>query len=88
MTENTPDNLAQELKETRDRLSKTVEQLQDYVRPANVASRGVKKVTDFFVTDEGAPRPERIAAVGAGILAFFGVVLKSRHSDSDDEKNS
>ena len=84
MTENSADDLAKEMKETRERLSATVENLQDYVRPANVANRGMKKVTNFFVNEDGDPRPERIAAVGAGVLAFFGVVLKARKSNPDD----
>jgi hypothetical protein len=84
MTDNTPEELAKELKETRERLGKSVEELQDYVRPGNIADRGVKKVTGFFVDEDGAPRAERIAAVSAGVLAFFGIVFKARKSDSDD----
>jgi len=84
MAENTSDDIARELQETRDRLTKSVEDLQDYVRPSNVASRGLDKVTSFFVAEDGQPRAERIAAVSAGVLAFFGIAMKSRSKKTDD----
>jgi len=84
MAENTSDEIARELQETRERLSKSVDDLQDYVRPTNVANRGLEKVSGFFVDEQGQPRAERIAAVGAGVLAFFGVAMKSRSKKSDN----
>jgi len=84
MAENTSDEIARELQETRERLSKSVDDLQDYVRPSNVANRGLEKVSGFFVDEQGQPRAERIAAVGAGVLAFFGVAMKSRSKKSDN----
>lgn len=84
MAENTSDEIARELQETRERLSKSVDDLQDYVRPTNVANRGMEKVSGFFVDEQGQPRAERIAAVGAGVLAFFGVAMKSRSKKSND----
>jgi len=84
MAENSSDDIARELQETRERLTKSVDDLQEYVRPSNVANRGLEKVTSFFVDEEGQPRTERIAAVGAGVLAFFGIAMKSRSKKSDD----
>lgn len=84
MAENPSDEIARQLQETRERLTKSVEDLQDYVRPTNVASRGVEKVTSFFVDAEGQPRAERIAALGASVLAFFGIAMKARSKKSDD----
>jgi len=84
MTEKTSDEIARELQETRERLTKSVDDLQDYVRPSNVANRGLEKVTSFFVDETGQPRAERIAAVGASVLAFFGVAMKARNKKSDD----
>lgn len=84
MAENTSDDIARELQETRERLSKSVEDLQDYVRPANVANRGLDKVTGFFVDAQGQPRAERIAAVGASVLAFFGIAMKAKSKKGDD----
>ncbi|NBU31680.1 MAG: DUF3618 domain-containing protein [Actinobacteria bacterium] len=78
MAENPSDELARELQQTRERLSKSVDDLQEYVRPSNVANRGLEKVSSFFVTEDGQPRTERIAAVSASVLAFFGLALKSR----------
>lgn len=84
MAENPSDEIARQLQETRERLSKSVDDLQDYVRPGNVANRGIEKVTKFFVDEEGQPRAERIAAVSASVLAFFGIALKARGKKSDD----
>jgi hypothetical protein len=84
MSENSSDEIARQLAETRERLNKSVEELQDYVRPSNVASRGLGKINEFFVNEEGQPRPERIAAVGASLLAFFGIALKVRGKNSED----
>jgi len=84
MAENTADEIARELEQTRERLAKSVEDLQEYVRPSNVANRGLGKVTSFFVDSAGQPRAERIAAVSAGVLAFFGVAMKARSKNSDD----
>lgn len=84
MAENSSDDIARELQQTRERLTKSVDDLQEYVRPSNIANRGIEKVTSFFVDAEGQPRAERIAAVSAGVLAFFGIAMKSRSKKTDD----
>ena len=72
------DALAQELKETRERLEQTIENIGDYVRPKNVASRGMDKVADFFKTDEGQPQTQRIATALASVVATLGFLKKTR----------
>ncbi|MBU6347520.1 MAG: DUF3618 domain-containing protein [Actinomycetales bacterium] len=84
MAENPSDQIARELAEVRARLNNSVEDLQDYLKPANVASRGAAKISRFFVAEDGQPQVQRIAAVGASALAFFGIALKS-HSKKDSE---
>lgn len=84
MAENPSDEIARQLEQTRERLTKSVDDLQDYVRPSNVANRGLEKVTGFFVDADGQPRAERIAAVGAGVLAFFGIALKAKSKKGEN----
>ena len=42
MAENSSDDIARELQQTRERLTKSVDDLQEYVRPSNVANRGIE----------------------------------------------
>jgi|GEM_PF-1728957 len=79
--EQSADQLAQELKETRERLTQTVNDLTDYVRPSSVASRSLDKLTGFFTDAEGEPRAERIAGVVASVVGVLGLVKKSRGKD-------
>ena len=75
------DQLAQELKETRERLTQTVNELTDYVRPSSVASRSLDKVTSFFTDPDGEPRAERIAGAVASLVGVLGIVKKTRSKD-------
>ena len=79
--EQSADQLAQELKETRERLTQTVNDLTDYVRPSSVASRSLDKVTSFFTDSEGEPRAERIAGAVASVVGVLGIVKKTRGKD-------
>ncbi len=81
MAKNTPtpaEILAVEMAETRTRLIETVSDLEEYVRPSNVASRGFHKVSEAFLDDEGKPRPERLAAVAAGLAGIVGLIAKKK----------
>ena len=75
------DQLAKELKETRERLTQTVNDLTDYVRPSSVASRGLDKLTGFFTDADGEPRAERIAGAVASLVGVLGIVKKTRSKD-------
>ena len=72
------DRLAQELAETRTALTDSVEQLEDYLKPKQVASRGVQKVTEFFVDENGQIKPERLAIAGAALLGLIGLITRDR----------
>jgi hypothetical protein len=80
-TSHSADQLAQELKETRERLTRTVSDLTDYVRPSSVASRTLDKVSAFFTDADGEPRAERIAGAVASVVGVLGLVKKSRSKD-------
>lgn len=75
------DQLAQELKETRERLTQTVNDLTDYVRPTSVAARSLDKLTSFFTDADGEPRTERIAGAVASLVGVLGIVKKTRGKD-------
>lgn len=72
------DALAKQLQETRERLEQTIEDIGDYVRPKNIATRSMDKVTDFFKTDDGQPQTQRIAAALASVVGTIGLLKKSR----------
>jgi hypothetical protein len=67
-----------ELKATREQVAKTVSDIEDYVRPANVAARGLGKITGFFTSEEGSARPERVAAAVAGVVGLIGFLSRDR----------
>ena len=72
------DALAKQLQETRERLERTIEDIGDYVRPKNIATRGMDKFTDFFKTDDGQPQTQRIATALASVVGTLGLLKKSR----------
>ena len=72
------DRIAQELSEARTALTDSVEQLEDYLKPKQVASRGVQKVTEFFVDENGQIKPERLAIAGAALLGLIGLITRDR----------
>jgi len=81
MAKNSPtpaEILASELAENRARLMDTVADLEDYIRPSNVAARGFHKVSEAFLDDEGKARPERVAAVAAGLAGIVGLLAKKK----------
>lgn len=68
-----PEVIEADLVATRERLVGTIAELEDRVKPANVAQRGKEKVQSFY-TDAGGVRWDRVAmtigAVGAGLVGL------------------
>lgn len=60
---------------TRARLVENVDQLKEYVKPANVVARQVERVKAVFVDEHGGVRVERVA--GAAALLVGVVVVRS-----------
>ena len=70
--------IASHLDQTREALAQNVADLENYLKPAQVASRSMQKVTDFFVDEEGQIKPERLAIAGAAVLAIIGLLTRDR----------
>ncbi len=77
-SKNSVDRISQELADAREALTDSVEQLEDYLKPKQVASRGVQKVTEFFVDENGQIKPERLAIAGAALLGLLGLLTRDR----------
>jgi hypothetical protein len=73
-----PDEIAAEISQTRERILATVASIQEYAKPENVAGRGLEKAKSFFVTAEGKARPERIAIAAAAVVGLIGLLSRDR----------
>jgi hypothetical protein len=67
-----------ELQAARESLTQTAGSISDYVRPANVAARGLGKATQFFVNESGDVRPERVLAAAAAAIGLLGLLSRDR----------
>ncbi len=75
----TPDEIVDEIEQIRDRLSDTIDELVDRVKPANIMQRQVDRVKAHFVDPETGPRYENIVPVvtkTAGVLV--GIIVLRR----------
>ena len=78
MPSNSADKIAADLAKARSELTDAVVDMENYLKPKQVASRGVQKVTDFFLDEKGQIRPERAAIAGAAILGLIGLLTRDR----------
>jgi hypothetical protein len=67
-----PDALVKEIERTREDLARTIDTIAERVSPANVARRGLSRLTDQV------SRPEVQIAAGATVVAVTGLVLLAR----------
>ena len=63
-----PDQIEADLVATRERLVGTIAQIEDRVKPANVANRGKQKVVAFYRNDDGL-RWDRVAMTAGAVVA-------------------
>ncbi|HZI96247.1 MAG TPA: DUF3618 domain-containing protein [Actinomycetales bacterium] len=70
------------IEERQRRLASTVDELTHRVSPKEVARRGAAsaqtKAREAVTAEDGSPRTERIAAVGAAALAVVGALMWRR----------
>ena len=75
----TPDELAESIEQTRQRLSGTIDELVDMVKPANIVKRRVDRVKAHFVDPQTGPRYENIVpAVTKTAGVIVGIVVLRR----------
>jgi uncharacterized protein YicC (UPF0701 family) len=74
----TADQIVADLEETRNKIADSVAQLEDYIRPADVVSQSVDKITEFFVDEKGQVKPVRIALAATALLAVIGLFSRKR----------
>lgn len=75
---NSADRIAADLERARTELADSVSDLENYLKPKQVASRGKQKVTDFFLDENGQIKPERAALAGAAFLGLIGLLTRDR----------
>ena len=77
-----PAEIQAAIEERQRRLASTVDELTHRVSPKEVARRGAAtaqvKARAAVTAEDGSPRTERIAAVGAAALAVVGALLWRR----------
>ena len=74
-----PAEIEADLVATRERLVGTIAELEDRVKPANVAERGKRKVQAFYTDDANNVRWDRVAmTAGAVVAGAIGLRLVSK----------
>jgi hypothetical protein len=65
-----------DMEATRERLTRTVTELQETVSPAAIKQRAMDRVHGFFFDEYGGIRPERVAITVGAVLAV--ILLRQR----------
>ncbi|HSK55200.1 MAG TPA: DUF3618 domain-containing protein [Jiangellales bacterium] len=74
------DEIEADIDQARQRLAGTVDALVDRLSPRSIATRGVARLKERLLTEDGTPRPEVIgAAVGVAVVVGL-LVWRSRRS--------
>jgi hypothetical protein len=75
-----PAEIEAEIERTRAQLAGTIDEITDRVHPKRLAQRGVARVKDAFVDEQGRPRPRPliVAAAGTAVLVAFAIWRKRR----------
>jgi hypothetical protein len=74
----TPEQIAADLAQTRERLAATVDSLVDRVRPAELAGRAANSIKEIFVDPETGVRTERIVKIGVAVAGTVGALILLR----------
>jgi hypothetical protein len=73
------DEIEAELQATRDRLAGRIDDLTDYVKPANIVERQKAKLKSVFVDEYGGIKPDRVLIAAGVVVAVLGLgVLRRR----------
>lgn len=74
----TPAEIEADITATRTRLASAVDELVDRAHPRNVAKRQVEQAKAQVFDERGELRTQKLAAVGAAVVAVLGVLLTIR----------
>jgi hypothetical protein len=74
----TADVIAAEIESTCLNITANVAALEKYVKPANLAAKGMGSAGAFFLDEDGELRIERVVAVSAAGIGLFGLLTRSR----------
>lgn len=70
--------IATEIEDTCLNLTATVAALEAYLKPGNLAAKGLDSAGAFFLDEDGSVRVERVVAVTAAGLGILGLISRSR----------
>jgi hypothetical protein len=73
-----PDEIEAEIERTRARLARTVDEITERVKPANVAHRALESAKAQVVDERGRVRTARVAVIGALLAAVAGMLVWRR----------
>lgn len=74
----TADVIAAEIEATCLNITANVAALEKYVKPANLAAKGMGSAGAFFLDEDGELRVERVVAVSAAGIGLLGLLTRSR----------
>ena len=74
----TADDIAAEIEATCLNITANVAALEKYVKPANLAAKGMGSAGAFFLDKDGELRVERVVAVSAAGIGLLGLLTRSR----------
>ena len=74
----TADVIVSEIEATCLNITANVAALEKYVKPANLAAKGMGSAGAFFLDEDGELRVERVVAVSAAGIGLLGLLTRSR----------
>ena len=74
----TPNEIATEIAETRNRLAGTIDQLVYRVQPKTIIGRQIEALKESFRSEDGSLNTARVAAVVGGVVGLVAAVVAIR----------